>query len=168
MRHFLTLAFALAVATPAMADEVQDVFGSVSPEVRTRLQLLEAQKGQPIQAVQLSDEYKKNEFSADKLYKNQYVLVYGTLTNLTKDRNSQQPVVHLNGLRIEMYVPEEIVGVMFDSQIAHGPNDKPFLESAIDTAAKMTKGQTVLMSCRVLGKLRRDVQVDQCLVLATK
>lgn len=167
-RFALSLLLTSLLASGAtVADEITDTFGNVDPAVRARLETLKAMRNPPVvEAINLYSAYGSNEFAADKEFKGKYIVVAGIVTNLSKDRRSQQPVVHLNGLRKELYTPQEVLASLFEAQFAEGKDGNPVLVPPTDTAAQIRKGQEALLQCRVTGKQGNYfVGTDQCLVL---
>lgn len=140
---------------------------NISAEAKARLGIMVDQVGgmQKLSTYELVKAYSSNEFAADKKFKDQFVIMSGKLTGLTKDRRSKLPVVHLKASDLpDYYPPHEVRAVLFEVQLALDGADNPIIKNAPDTAADLMIGSDVEVSCRVVGKAGVSVRADQCLV----
>ncbi|HHH9444530.1 TPA: hypothetical protein ACP32N_006536 [Pseudomonas aeruginosa] len=158
----------LNAAGTAFADDISEVFGNVPPPIRARLETLKnmGDRVKVNKAETLYQAYSTNEFAADKEFKDKYIVVAGVVTGLSRAPKSDQPVIHHNGLPLEMYYPQEVLAELFEVQLGKSSEGKPALQPATDRAALINKGQEAVMQCKVTGKYRDHcVAVDQCFVL---
>lgn len=123
----LLLTSLLATGT-TVADEITATFGNVDPAIRNRLETLKAMRNPPVvEAINLYSAYGSNEFAADKEFKGKYIVVAGIVTNLSKDRRSQQPVVHLNGLPRDLYPPRRFSPACLRRSLRKVRMENPYL-----------------------------------------
>lgn len=142
---------------------------NISAEAKTRLGMMVDQVDgmQRPTTYDLVQAYSLNEFAADKKFKDKFIITFGKLTGLEKDRQTGLPVVHLKASDVpDYYPPNEVRGVLFEVQLALDGANKPMIKNAADIAADLVIGSDISISCRVVGRegVVVSVRVDKCLV----
>ena len=99
----------------------------------------------PVSARQLFDDYDANEVSADRKYKGAILSVTGTVQSIDKD--------FLDNVVVRLETTNQFMGV-----------NAYLLESEIDSAGALKKGQSVSLTCKGEGRVAGSPVLRECVL----
>jgi len=116
----------------------------------------------PTSAARMYNEYSANEVSADAKYKGKWVQVKGRVDSVSKDITGDPYVA----LAADEYGTAQVHAALYDVQIKSTKG--PTACSALDKAAALKKGQSVIVEGLARGATLGIPRLEQCLIVDAK